>query len=128
MMIYFKLNWVVFFPNFFIENEIKLLYDVQFHCWLSYAQYGTFLHFLGYTPYLFTYLALCRAQFLVLMFWSFIALNKVFYRPFSYCIDQAGLGAFTAKSGRKHYNPHPLTVMWMNFDFPILLVCVRYQQ
>ena len=22
------------------------------------------------------------------------------YRPFSYCIDQAGLGAFTAKSGR----------------------------
>ena len=40
------------------------------------------------------------------------------YRPFSYCIDQAGLGAFTAKSGRKHYNPPPLTVMWMNFDFP----------
>ena len=32
-------------------------------------------------------------------------------RPFSYCIDQAGLGAFTAKSGRKHYNPPPLTVM-----------------
>ena len=28
-----------------------------------------------------------------------------------YCIDQAGLGAFTAKSGRKHYNPPPLTVM-----------------
>ena len=27
------------------------------------------------------------------------------YRPFSHCIDQAGLGAFTAKSGRKHYNP-----------------------
>ena len=26
------------------------------------------------------------------------------YRPFSHCIDQAGLGAFTAKSGRKHYN------------------------
>ena len=39
-------------------------------------------------------------------------------RPFSYCIDQAGLGAFTAKSGRKHYNPPPLTVMWMNFDSP----------
>ena len=38
--------------------------------------------------------------------------------PFSYCIDQAGLGAFTAKSGRKHYNPPPLTVMWMNFDSP----------
>ena len=33
------------------------------------------------------------------------------YRPFSHCIDQAGLGAFTAKSGRKHYNPPPLTVM-----------------
>ena len=29
------------------------------------------------------------------------------YRPFSYCINQAGLGAFTAKSGRKHYNPPP---------------------
>ena len=28
------------------------------------------------------------------------------------------LGAFTAKSGRKHYNPPPLTVMWMNFDSP----------
>ena len=40
------------------------------------------------------------------------------YRPFSYCIDQAGLGAFTVKSGRKHYNPPPLTVMWMNFDSP----------
>ena len=26
--------------------------------------------------------------------------------------------AFTAKSGRKHYNPPPLTVMWMNFDSP----------
>ena len=39
-------------------------------------------------------------------------------RPFSYCIDQAGLGAFTVKSGRKHYNPPPLTVMWMNFDSP----------
>ena len=39
-------------------------------------------------------------------------------RPFSHCIDQAGLGAFTAKSGRKHYNPPPLTVMWMNFDSP----------
>ena len=39
-------------------------------------------------------------------------------RPFSYCIDQAGLGAFTAKSGLKHYNPPPLTVMWMNFDSP----------
>ena len=36
----------------------------------------------------------------------------------SYCINQAGLGAFTAKSGRKHYNPPPLTVMWMNFDSP----------
>ena len=40
------------------------------------------------------------------------------YRPFSHCIDQPGLGAFTAKSGRKHYNPPPLTVMWMNFDSP----------
>ena len=40
------------------------------------------------------------------------------YKPFSHCIDQAGLGAFTAKSGRKHYNPPPLTVMWMNFDSP----------
>ena len=40
------------------------------------------------------------------------------YRPFSHCIDQAGLGAFTVKSGRKHYNPPPLTVMWMNFDSP----------
>ena len=40
------------------------------------------------------------------------------YRPFSHCINQAGLGAFTAKSGRKHYNPPPLTVMWMNFDSP----------
>ena len=39
-------------------------------------------------------------------------------RPFSYFIDQAGLGAFTAKSGRKRYNPPPLTVMWMNFDSP----------
>ena len=38
--------------------------------------------------------------------------------PFSHCIDQAGLGAFTGKSGRKHYNPPPLTVMWMNFDSP----------
>ena len=33
------------------------------------------------------------------------------YRPFSYCIDQAGLDAFTVKSGHKHYNPPPLTVM-----------------
>ena len=41
-----------------------------------------------------------------------------FNRPFSYCINQARLGAFTAKSGRKHYNPPPLTVMWMNFDSP----------
>ena len=40
------------------------------------------------------------------------------YRPFSHCIDQAGLGAFTAKSGHKHYNPPSLTVMWMNFDSP----------
>ena len=40
------------------------------------------------------------------------------YRPFLHCSDQAGLGAFTAKSGRKHYNPPPLTVMWMNFDSP----------
>ena len=39
-------------------------------------------------------------------------------RPFSYCIDQARLGAFTAKSGRKHCNPPPLTVMRMNFDSP----------
>ena len=37
--------------------------------------------------------------------------NSGGHRPFSYCIDQAGLGAFTAKSGRKHYNPPPLTVM-----------------
>ena len=44
--------------------------------------------------------------------------NHLAYRPFSHCIDQAGLGAFTAKSGRKHYNPPPLTVMWMNFDSP----------
>ena len=44
--------------------------------------------------------------------------NVLSYRPFSYCIDQAGLGAFTAKSGCKHYNPPPLTVMWMNFDSP----------
>ena len=68
-------------------------------------------------------------------FWDFLASNsKVIalfvelhhfplyrhlnYRPFSYCIDQAGLGAFTAKSGRKHYNPPPLTVMWMKFDSP----------
>ena len=36
---------------------------------------------------------------------------QICYRPFSHCIDQAGLGAFTAKSGRKHYNPPPLTVM-----------------
>ena len=34
------------------------------------------------------------------------------YRPFSHCIDQAGLGAFTVKSGRKHYNPPPLTVVY----------------
>ena len=41
--------------------------------------------------------------------WPF--LMHVSDRPFSYCIDQAGLGAFTAKSGRiKHYNPPPLTV------------------
>ena len=40
------------------------------------------------------------------------------YIPVSHCIDQAGLGAFTAKSGRKHYNPPLLTVMWMNFDSP----------
>ena len=49
--------------------------------------------------------------------------DSAVYRPYSYCIDQAGLGAYTAKSGRKHYNPPPLTVMWMNFDspnFPIL--------
>ena len=44
--------------------------------------------------------------------------GALMYRPFSHCIDQAGLGAFTAKSGRKHYNPPPLTVMWMNFDSP----------
>ena len=47
------------------------------------------------------------------------SLNYIYpYRPFSHCIDQAGLGAFTGKSGRKHYNPPPLTVMWMNFDSP----------
>ena len=40
------------------------------------------------------------------------------YRPFSYCINQVGLGAFTEKSGHKHYNPPPLTIMWMNFDSP----------
>ena len=44
--------------------------------------------------------------------------HSIGYRPFSHCIDQAGWGAFTAKSGRKHYNPPPLTVMWMNFDSP----------
>ena len=44
--------------------------------------------------------------------------TTLFYRPFSYCIDQARLGAFTAKSGHKYYNPPPLTVMWMNFDSP----------
>ena len=44
--------------------------------------------------------------------------HPTLYRPFSYCIDQAGLGAFTAKSGPKHYNLPPLTVMWMNFDSP----------
>ena len=48
----------------------------------------------------------------------YIYFNLPTYRPFSHCIDQAGLGAFTAKSGRKHYNPPPLTVMWMNFDSP----------
>ena len=47
-----------------------------------------------------------------------IFMELLFYRPFSYCIDQAGLGAFTAKSGHKHYNPPSLTVMWMNFDSP----------
>ena len=47
-----------------------------------------------------------------------IAVMRKWSRPFSHCIDQAGLGAFTAKSGRKHYNPPPLTVMWMNFDSP----------
>ena len=45
-------------------------------------------------------------------------MNKAKYRPFSYCIDQTRLGAFTAKSGRKNYNPPPLTVMWINFDSP----------
>ena len=44
--------------------------------------------------------------------------SSTIFRPFSHCTDQAGLGAFTAKSGRKHYNPPPLTVMWMNFDAP----------
>ena len=44
--------------------------------------------------------------------------KELFIDHFSHCIDQAGLGAFTAKSGRKHYNPPPLTVMWMNFDSP----------
>ena len=42
---------------------------------------------------------------------SVCSLVDTCYRPFSHCIDQAGLGAFTAKSGRKHYNPPPLTVM-----------------
>ena len=50
--------------------------------------------------------------------WSNLHDYIMMYRPFSYCIDQAGLGAFTAKSGHKHYNPPPLTVMWMNFDSP----------
>ena len=40
------------------------------------------------------------------------------YRPFSHCIDQAGLGAFTAKSGRKHYNPpsidHYVNELWLS--------------
>ena len=40
-----------------------------------------------------------------------LRINQIIYRPFSHCIDQAGLGAFTAKSGHKHYNPPPLTVM-----------------
>ena len=35
----------------------------------------------------------------------FMIVNFEGNRPFSHCIDQAGLGAFTAKSGRKHYNP-----------------------
>ena len=47
---------------------------------------------------------------------DYITPYTINYRPFSHCIDQAGLGAFTAKSGRKHYNPPPLTVMCMNFD------------
>ena len=55
----------------------------------------------------------------LLKFWChFWVPSTIYYRPFSHCIDQAGLGAFTAKSGRKHYNPPPLTVMWMNFDSP----------
>ena len=49
---------------------------------------------------------------------AFLNFQQCAYRRFSHCIDQAGLGAFTAKSGRKHYNPPPLTVMWMNFDSP----------
>ena len=40
------------------------------------------------------------------------------YTPFSHYSITRRLGAFTAKSGRKHYNPLPLTVMWMNFDSP----------
>ena len=50
-----------------------------------------------------------------------IRVSPGLYRPFSHCIDQAGLGAFTAKSGRRHYNPPPLTVMWMNSDSPNFL-------
>ena len=43
-------------------------------------------------------------------------------RPFSYCIDQAGLGAFTAKSGRKHYIP----LHWPSCEWTLTLT--RYQQ
>ena len=54
-----------------------------------------------------------------LQFWRYTKNGEInWYRPFSHCIDQAGLGTLTAKSGRKHYNPPPLTVMWMNFDSP----------
>ena len=64
----------------------------------------------------------------VWMYEAILYIAATYRSPFSYCIDQAGLGAFTAKNGRKHYNPPPLTVMWMNFDSPIFLVCVCYQQ
>ena len=57
-------------------------------------------------------------QFVTLLLRCGCLFKCAMYRPFSHCIDQAGLGAFTAKSGRKHYNPPPLTVMWMNFDSP----------
>ena len=46
-------------------------------------------------------------------------LCKVNYLCTIFALYRSGrLGAFTAKSGRTHYNPPPLTVMWMNFDSP----------